>query len=102
MKNIPFALAADSLFTNYRWTIKSLKEAASTGERHGLHPTETAFGVDVWAQNTNMPGPPRITFPQHGGGGTNTGLVSSRAVVFLWANLPSSKREMFIPGTNAH
>ena len=76
MKNAPFAIAADSLFTNYRWTRRKLKEADSTGARCGLHPRETSFGIDVWAQNTDMPGPPRITFPPNGGGGTNTGLVS--------------------------
>ena len=75
-KNAPFALTADSLFTNYKWTKKGLGEAESTGERYGLHPTETYFGIDVWAQNTDMPGPRRITFPPKDGGGTNTGLVS--------------------------
>ena len=75
-KNVPFALAADSLFTNYEWTMKKLCEAESTGERHGLHPAETLFGIDVWAQNTG--GPPRNTFPSKDGGGTNTGFVSLR------------------------
>ena len=76
MKNAPFAIAADSLFTNYRWTRRQLKEADSKGARFGLHPRETSFGIDVWAQNTDMSGPPRTTFPRNGGGGTNTGLVS--------------------------
>ena len=76
MNNAPFAIGAYSLFTNYRGTRRKLKEADSTGARCGLHPRETSFGIDVWAQNTDMPGPPRITFPPNGGGGTNTGLVS--------------------------
>ncbi len=80
-KNFPFALAADSLFTNYKWTMEKLKEAESTCKRHGFHPREVFFGIDVWAQNTDMPGPPRVTFPAKGGGGTNTGVVSSRVLV---------------------
>lgn len=63
--------------------MKKLKEAESTGEEHGLRPTETLFGIDVWAQDTDMPGPPRVTFPRKGGGGTNTGLVSLRIVAYL-------------------
>lgn len=62
-KNVPFALAADSLFTNYKWTIKKLKEADLTGERYGLHPTKSFFGIDVWAQDTDIPGPPRVSSP---------------------------------------
>ena len=89
-KNAPFALAADSLFTNYKWTEERLNDAKITGERYGLHPTETYFGIDVWAQNTDMPGPPRrITFPPKGGGGTNTGLVRPntscfRPIIFIF------------------
>ena len=62
-KNAPFALAADSLLTNYRWTIKKLKEADLTGERYGLHSTKSFFGIDVWAQDSDMPGPPRVSVP---------------------------------------
>ena len=80
-KNVAFALAADAIFTNYKWTEAKLKETQSIAEKHGIRPSEIYFGVDVWAQNTNMPGPPRITFPPKGGGGTNTGLVS----LFLWS-----------------
>ena len=76
VKNLPFALAADSLFTNYKWTEKKLDEARIVAERNGLDIAKIHFGVDLWAQNTNMPGPPRVTFPPKGGGGTNTGLVS--------------------------
>lgn len=53
--------------------MEKLREAETTGEEYGLHPEETLFGVDVWAQNTNILGPPRTTFA---GGGTNTGTVS--------------------------
>ena len=63
--------------------MKNLKEAESTAERHGLQPDRISFGIDVWAQNTGTPGPPRITFPPKGGGGTNTGLVSLRTMAYL-------------------
>lgn len=46
-------------------------------EQHGIKSTEVYFGVDVWAQNTDMPGPPRVTYPPDGGGGTLTGSVRS-------------------------
>ena len=75
-KNFPFALAAGSFFTNYKWTEKELGKARSTAERNRFDMTKVHFGIDVWAQNTNMPGPPRVTYPPKGGGGTNTGLVS--------------------------
>lgn len=75
-KNAPFALAADSLFTNYKWTKAKLEQAKIISQWHGILPKEVLFGIDVWAQCTDMPGPPRVTFPAKGGGGTNTGLVS--------------------------
>ena len=75
-KNVEFALAADAFFTNYKWTERQLHETCAVAEQHGIKPTEVYFGIDVWAQNTNMPGPPRVTYPPTGGGGTLTGLVS--------------------------
>ena len=74
-KNVDFALAADALFTNYKWTEQELHKTSAVAEQHGIKPAEVFFGVDVWAQNTNMPGPPRVTYPPKGGGGTLTGLV---------------------------
>jgi endo-beta-N-acetylglucosaminidase D len=73
--NLPFAQAADALFTNYRWTEEKLRETKDLVLTQSMDPANICFGIDVWAQNTNMPGPPRITFPPNGGGGTNTGLV---------------------------
>ena len=75
-KNVPFALAADSLFTNYKWTQAKIDQAKISSQWNGILPSEVRFGVDVWAQNTDMPPPARVTFPAKGGGGTNTGVVS--------------------------
>ena len=80
-KNLPFALAADSLFTNYKWTEKKLDEARSIAESNELDIAKVHFGIDMWAQDTDMPGPPRVTFPPEGGGGTNTGLVSRKSCI---------------------
>lgn len=86
-ENLEFALAADAFFTNYKWTVSDLEESKETAEAHGIKPAEIHFGIDVWAQNTNMPGPPRITFPRDGGGGTLTGVVSPRQ---LMSQIPES------------
>ena len=73
--NVDFARHADALFTNYKWTLEKLRDSRRIAENFEMMPSHVYFGVDVWAQNTNMPGPRRITYPAHGGGGTNTGLV---------------------------
>lgn len=75
IRNAEFARHADALFTNYKWTIEKLNESRRIAEELGIFPSDIYFGIDVWAQNTNMPGPLRITYPHKGGGGTNTGLV---------------------------
>lgn len=75
-KNVAFAEAADALFTNYRWDLDRLHASKALAPRHGMKTSKIFFGVDVWAQNTNMPGPRRTTYPAKEGGGTNTGLVS--------------------------
>ena len=75
-KNVVFAQAADALFTNYKWTEAKLHSSKQLALANNIKTEDTYFGIDVWAQNTNMPGPPRVTFPPDGGGGTNTGLVS--------------------------
>lgn len=36
---------------------------------------DVIFGVDVWAQNRTKLTHPRVTYPQNGGGGTNTGIA---------------------------
>lgn len=75
-KNLVYALAADALFTNYKWTVAKVEEARQLAMKQGLETPGILFGVDVWAQNTNLSGPPRTTYPAKGGGGTNTGVVS--------------------------
>ena len=74
-KNIRFANAADGFFTNYKWTEDKLQQSANLARENHLSLSGVYFGIDVWAQNNNMGGPPRITWPKEGGGGTNTGLV---------------------------
>ena len=74
-KNLEFAKSANALFTNYKWTRAELQNAQAVAMGCRMATSNLFFGIDVWAQNTNMPGPPRITFPEKGGGGTNTGLV---------------------------
>lgn len=74
--NRPYFQATSGLFTNYKWTEKNLAESKLLARELGMATTDVCFGIDVWAQNTDMPGPPRVTYPLHGGGGTNTGLVS--------------------------
>ena len=73
--NASFAKSADALFTNYKWDKEQLRSSTECAALHDIRRNDVLFGVDVWAQNTNMPGPPRITFPPKGGGGTNTGFV---------------------------
>lgn len=75
-----YAMAADGIFTNYKWTDKHLASTKASATAAGMSTSKIFFGIDVWAQNTNMPGPPRVTYPAEGGGGTNTGLVCSLAL----------------------
>ena len=84
IKNLAFAQAADGLFTNYKWSDSKLREAESVALQHGLKLSDIYFGIDVWAQNINTRGPPRITYPVEGGGGTNTGLVRSPSICLAW------------------
>jgi endo-beta-N-acetylglucosaminidase D len=89
-ENVAFAMLAGGFFTNYKWTEKELESSMKLAKEVGLSPRKIYFGIDVWAQNTDMPGPPRVTYPPKGGGGTNTGLVSELLIVhvashqFLW------------------
>ena len=40
------------------------------------------FGVDVWAQNKASFTHPRVTYPEYGGGGTNTGVALAKTAEF--------------------
>ena len=74
-KNLEFSLAAGSLFTNYKWTIEKLNKSKELARDSQIKTVDVFFGLDTWAQNTDMPGPPRITFPPDSGGGTSLGFV---------------------------
>lgn len=74
-KNLDFAKVTDAFFTNYRWVEENTAESIKMAENNHVNTMDIYFGIDVWAQNTNMSGPPRITFPPEDGGGTNTGFV---------------------------
>ena len=63
------------------------------------------FGIDVWAQNKARLSHPRVTFPENGGGGTNTGVgvhkiaeIGVSAGIFApgWTfeHFPNHEREM--------
>ena len=73
--NLPFAQAADALFTNYKWTPQTLQSSLTTAQAHNIPLPSLYFGIDMWAQNQPPSNPPRITFPRDGGGGTLTGLA---------------------------
>ena len=73
--NVEFARAAGALFTNYKWTETELASAKVAAQWYRVNKEEVYFGIDMWAQNTNVKGPERITYPEQGGGGTLTGLV---------------------------
>ncbi|KAL8758976.1 MAG: hypothetical protein Q9184_003756 [Pyrenodesmia sp. 2 TL-2023] len=75
--NHEFAKASNGLFTNYKWTEKKLAESKTFARDIHFPTADVFFGVDLWAQNTDMPGPKRVTYPPEGGGGTNTGLAMS-------------------------
>lgn len=75
--NCRFAKATSGLFTNYKWTEENLAESKLFARQIDFSTGDVFFGVDLWAQNTDMSGSARVTYPPRGGGGTNTGLVST-------------------------
>lgn len=80
-KNVRFAKAAGGLFTNYKWTKQKVSSSRGVATENSISSSKIFFGIDVWAQNTNISGHRRTTYPPQGGGGTNTGLVSFDAIV---------------------
>ena len=75
-RNTRFVQKVDGLFTNYEWNLAKLEQSCNYADKCGISYPKLYFGIDVWAQNNDTSGPPRITFPEKEGGGTNTGLVS--------------------------
>ena len=59
-KNLKFAQAADALFTNYKWTESDLHKSKEIALENGVGPVKVLFGIDTWAQNTDMVSSVRI------------------------------------------
>ncbi|KAF2878449.1 glycosyl hydrolase family 85 protein-like protein [Massariosphaeria phaeospora] len=76
--NISFSIASGSILTNYCWNERDARNSKAQAQEHNLPVQNVFFGVDVWAQNTTKITQPRITYPDKGGGGTNTGLAVSK------------------------
>lgn len=76
--NLPFATACGSILTNYSWKEIDAANSIDQALQHDLPPQEVFFGIDVWAQNTTSLTHPRITYPEQGGGGTNTGIAVAK------------------------
>lgn len=74
--NFQFAAACGSILTNYCWKEVDAEKSLQTALGRELLPRDIFFGIDVWAQNesSNFTNP-RVTYPEYGGGGTNTGVA---------------------------
>ncbi|CAK3976760.1 glycosyl hydrolase family 85 [Lecanosticta acicola] len=73
--NLPFALAAGSILTNYAWNPDLARRGKRTAEQSGLGVDALYFGIDAWAQNVQHDTKhSRKTWPSPGGGGTGTGV----------------------------
>lgn len=75
--NFPFAKDAGNMLTNYCWKEADAKSSTSLAS---CHLENLYFGIDVWAQNTTKLTHPRVTYPEKGGGGTNTGMAVAKLV----------------------
>lgn len=76
--NLPFATACGSLLTNYCWKEVDAAKTIHEALRNDLPLHQVYFGIDVWAQNTTQLSHPRVTYPEYGGGGTNTGVAVAK------------------------
>jgi hypothetical protein len=74
-KNISFAKACGGVLINYCWKEADAINSYGFAEEYDLLPRQVFFGVDVWAQNKSSFTHPRVTYPEYGGGGTNTGIA---------------------------
>jgi hypothetical protein len=79
--NFKFADACGGILTNYCWTEASALESVKLGTYTSYldEKKKIYFGVDVWAQNKSSFTHPRVTYPEYGGGGTNTGVAGAKA-----------------------
>lgn len=78
MNNVLFAKACGSILTNYCWKESDAADSVREALENELPPQQIYFGVDVWAQNVTKFTHPRITYPEYGGGGTNTGVAVAK------------------------
>lgn len=76
--NIIFAKACGSILTNYCWKETDAESSKRFALRNDIPLKNIFFGVDVWAQNTTKLSHPRVTYPEKGGGGTNTGVAVAK------------------------
>lgn len=76
--NIKFASACGSILTNYCWKDTEAENSLQLALSSKISPKNIFFGIDVWAQNKSSFTHPRITYPEYGGGGTNTGVAVAK------------------------
>jgi hypothetical protein len=74
-------VASGSILTNYCWKESDAIRSKKLADDNILHPVNIFFGVDVWAQNSTELVHPRVTYPEKGGGGTNTGIAVAKVAV---------------------
>jgi hypothetical protein len=76
--NLRFAEACGSMLTNYCWTEADAEKSVQLALSSKLLLQNIFFGIDVWAQNKSSFTYPRVTYPEYGGGGTNTGVAVAK------------------------
>ncbi|KAI2485124.1 Glycoside hydrolase family 85 protein [Pyrenophora tritici-repentis] len=73
--NFQFAAACGNILTNYCWKEADAEKSLQLALGKELLSQSIFFGIDVWAQNKSSFTHPRVTYPEYGGGGTNTGVA---------------------------
>lgn len=97
--------ACGSVLTNYCWKADDAADSLHQVLQANLRPHQIYFGIDVWAQNTTKLAHPRVTYPEYGGGGTNTGVAVAKlaelglsagifAPAWTFEHFPSHGRDM--------
>ncbi|KAJ8110480.1 hypothetical protein OPT61_g6689 [Boeremia exigua] len=77
-QNSLFAKACGSVLVNYCWKEEDAADSIHEALQRDLSPQDVYFGIDVWAQNVTKFSQPRVTYPEYGGGGTNTGVAVAK------------------------
>jgi hypothetical protein len=78
VQNMMFAKACGGILTNYCWKEGDAAESMHNALQNDIPLQNVYLGVDVWAQNTTKLTQPRVTYPEYGGGGTNTGVAVAK------------------------